>query len=220
MPGSARTHGFLERLLPDFHDYPQELEKAIVGACRTVLDVGCGARSPIRPFAARLERTVGVDSWAPSIERSREAGIHSEYRLMDVRDVHEVFGDDSFDGVLLSDVLEHLPEDDGLALLADCERIARRRLVVFTPNGFLPQGDFGGNLHQVHLSGWSAARMRELGFHVVGINGWKPLRTSHGRIACRPEALWRQVSRLTQPLVASRPEAAFQLLCVKDTTTA
>ncbi len=216
MPGSSRTRAALARLLPDFHDYPDELEKAICGSCRTVLDVGCGAGSPIRPFAARLERTVGVDSWEPSIERSRAKGIHSEYRLMDVREVHAAFGDGAFDGVLLLDVLEHLPESEGLALLADCERIARRRVVVFTPNGFLAQGDFHGNPHQAHVSGWSVPRLRDLGFDVVGMNGWKPLRTSHGAIAWRPEAFWRHVSRLTQPIVARNPERAFQLLCVKD----
>lgn len=180
MPGSSRTRAALARLLPDFRDYPDELEKAICGSCRTVLDVGCGAGSPIRRFAARLERTVGVDSWEPSIERSRAKGIHSEYRLMDVREVHAAFGDDAFDGVLLLDVLEH-------------DRIPRRA----------PGGD-------------SVSRLRELGFAVVGMNGWKPLRTSHGAIAWRPEPFWRHVSRLTQPLVASNPERAFQLLCVKD----
>ena len=118
------------------------------------------------------------------------------------------------------DVIEHLHEPDALALLADCERIARRRVVVFTPNGFLPQGDFRGNPHQVHVSGWSAERLRGLGFRVVGIHGWKPLRTSHARISWRPDWLWRRVSRLSQPLVAGRPELAFQLLCTKDVSPA
>jgi SAM-dependent methyltransferase len=201
---------------PDFHDYADDLEREIVGSCRTVLDVGCGANSPLRPFSARLGYTVGVDSHAPSIERSRAKGIHREYRLMDVRDVHAVFGDASFDGVLLSDVIEHLPASEGLDLLRHAERIARRKVVVFTPNGFLPQDEFDGNLRQEHLSGWTTRRMRDLGYRVTGINGWRPLRTSHGRITWKPEPLWRWVSRFTQPLVARWPEQAFQLLCVKD----
>ena len=88
--------------------------------------------------------------------------------------------------------------------------------MVFTPNGFLPQDEFDGNLRQEHLSGWTTRRMRDLGYRVTGINGWRPLRTSHGRITWKPEPLWRWVSRFTQPLVARWPEQAFQLLCVKD----
>src|SRR5262249_18496684 len=103
---------------------------------------------------------VGVDAYEPAVEESRARGIHDEYRVADVRSIGELFDARSFDAVLAVDLIEHLEEADGLALLAAMERIARKRVVVFTPNGFLPQGAREGNPWQVHRSGWSAARLR------------------------------------------------------------
>ncbi len=67
------------------------------------------------------------------------------------------------DSVFLLDVLEHFSQEDGRAVLAQAERIARRQVVVFTPLGFMPQhaepGEpdgwgLSGTQWQEHLSGW------------------------------------------------------------------
>ena len=84
-----------------------------------------------------------------------------------------------------------------------------------TPNGFLPQSSYDGNDYQIHRSGWSVEEMQERGYEVFGINGWKPLRGERALMRWRPRLLWEPISFLTQPLVASRPQRAFQLLCVK-----
>jgi SAM-dependent methyltransferase len=191
---------------------PEQLMEEAVGDARTVLDVGCGTNSPLGRFRRRYERTVGVDLFPAAAD----SGIHDEYRLIDILELDQEFEENSFDAVLAFDVIEHLSSSDVGKLLGLMERIARRRIVVHTPNGFLPQDEYEGNPLQVHRSGWSADEMRGLGFRVFGSNGLRVLRGEEGRTRWRPDRFWGVVARLTQPIVHRRPSLAYQLLCVKE----
>ena len=71
----ASLSGLLKRL--DRHlfttgrdQYAQCLERELAGFA-SVLDVGCGADSPLRRLTRRPQRAVGVDGFEPSIEKSR-----------------------------------------------------------------------------------------------------------------------------------------------------
>jgi SAM-dependent methyltransferase len=195
-------------------DYYAELERAI-GSSKTVLDVGCGYPSPIRGFSKKFH-SVGVDVYEPSIEQSRAEGIHNEYLQADVLEIGSKLGEKSFDCVLASDLIEHLAKEDGLKLLEMLEKIARERVIVFTPNGFLPQGEFRGNPWQAHKSGWTPEEMRKRGYKIIGINGYKPFRGEFGMIRYKPSFLWEIVSDVTQLFLKRFPKATFQMLCVKD----
>lgn len=96
------------------------------------------------------------------------------------------------------------------------ESLTTKRVVVFTPNGFLPQGVWDNNPHQVHRSGWTVDEMRRRGYSILGLSGWKPLRKEFAEIRYAPEPFWLRVSIATQPLVVHFPRFAFQLLCVKQ----
>lgn len=196
--------------------YEALLEREVLPACRTLLDVGCGAASPIRRFSHRLTDSVGVDCFEPALDLSRQAGIHARYVCMDVLDIARHFAPASFDCVIASDVIEHLEKADGVRLIRSLEILARRKVLIFTPNGFQPQRAIGGNVHQVHRSGWTVAEMNAYGYRVIGVNGWKPLRTEQAAPRWRPAPFWGRVSYLTQSLTTHRPTHAFQLLCVKD----
>ncbi|MBI2140927.1 class I SAM-dependent methyltransferase [Candidatus Woesearchaeota archaeon] len=214
-----------------FPDYPKELEKA-VGGCKTasakadayrrpnaaytLLDVGCGENSPVRHFSNK-PYCVGVDAFEPSIRKSKAEGIHDRYYKMDILEIGRKFKPNSFDCVLASDAIEHLTKEEGLRLLAMMEKIAREKVIVFTPNGFLPQGEFESNPWQLHKSGWNAEEMKRLGYKVTGINGWKPLRGAYAAIRLKPKFAWSLLSDLTQLFTGNHPEYAFQLLCVKET---
>lgn len=141
---------------------------------------------------------------------------HSVHVVGDVRQVDSLFAPKSVDCVFALDLIEHLRKEDGLRLLDAVEEIARRRVVIFTPNGFLPQGPLDGNPFQEHLSGWTTREMEARGYHVVGVNGWRPLRGEIGAIRLRPRWFWTRISLYTQNLFESKPRYAFQLFCVKD----
>ena len=74
-----------------------------------------------------------------------------------------LFPDKSIDHIIFTDVIEHLEKEEGFQLIQECERIARRQIILFTPLGFLPQkvredkvdawGLRGGSF-QEHKSGW------------------------------------------------------------------
>lgn len=198
-----------------FPGFSRELYAATKGM-RTVLDVGCGFPSPIAPFAREFVYSVGVDAFLPSIQKSKAQGIHTEYVQADVLDIAKRFSPQSFECVICLDVIEHLPSAQGLELLQALEQTASRRVIIFTPNGFLPQPAHSNNPWQEHRSGWTVEQMERLGYRVIGINGWKPLRGAFAYIRFRPVFFWRIISDFTQRIVRNRPIAAFQLLCIKD----
>jgi SAM-dependent methyltransferase len=190
-------------------DYGRLITKAVSGAS-SILDVGCGREG-------RLATWIGAGGHLVGVDLVGEAPLgYDEFINLDIRELSERFVEDEFDCTVALDVVEHLDKTAGWKLLADLERIARRRVVVFTPNGFLPQEPYDDNPHQAHLSGWTVDEMRDLGYRVVGINGWRPLRTERAELRFGPTPLVARLSFLTQPLVAHRPRHAFQLLCVKD----
>jgi predicted TPR repeat methyltransferase len=195
------------------------LELEVVGSCDTLLDIGCGYDSPVQRFSGPLERTVGIDVFPPYLERSRRAGIHSECRHVDALAIESVFGSHAFDCVLAVDLIEHLDKPDGVRLLEAMERVARRKVIVFTPNGFVPQDGYDENPHQAHRSGWTPDEMRARGYRLWGIHGWKPLRAERAEPRWRPHRLWATIALWTQPLVLNRPSHAYHLLCVKDLAT-
>ncbi len=195
--------------------YLQHLERAVDGA-DSLLDVGCGSNSPVSRFERRPSYMVGVDLHEPSLEASRAAGRHDDYRRLDVMRIADEFGADSFDAVVAFDLLEHLSVEDGRRLLGQMEQVARRRVVVLTPNGFVPQEEYDDNPLQAHRSGWTPAELHALGYQVRGINGLRVLRGEQGTPRWRPARLWSRLAQATEPITYRRPKAAFHLLGLKE----
>ncbi|MES2766755.1 MAG: methyltransferase domain-containing protein [Bacteroidota bacterium] len=196
--------------------YPDLLEKEIIGSCETLLDVGCGSDSPIAQFSKKLRHSVGIDGFQPSIDKSRAKGIHSDYQLGNVLKTGEIFPPKSFDCVVALDLVEHLEKADGLKLIADMEKIARKKVIIFTPTGFQEQRAYDGNEYQIHRSGWEVEEMQKMGYRVLGINGWKPLRGERAEMNFKPKKLWYLISLLTQPFTENSAKQAYQMLCIKD----
>ena len=198
------------------HQYVRELDKKVGGNCPSLLDVGCGFNSPVRTLTNRPKRLIGVDGFKPVIEQSRAAGIHDDYVQSSVLELDKCFEANSFDCVLASDLIEHLSKEDGFKLLDQMERISKDKVIVYTPNGFLPQGEEYGNPMQKHISGWTVKEMRARGYKVTGIEGVRCLRGEMAEIRWRPRKIWEMVSLLSQSFTTSCPSLAFRILCVKD----
>ena len=181
-----------------------------------VLDAGCGRKSNLRLVKKRLT-TVGLDHYKPYLKESRKKSLHDKYVLGDVRRMP--FEDKSFDVVVSVEVLEHMPKKDGLKMLKEMERVARR-IVLTTPNGFLPTYPrVDDNPDEAHLCGWSVSELESLGFRVMGCNGvrflWK-VECGMSVMRFRPRVLCRVLSDLLGFVSFHFPRCAFQLFCVKE----
>lgn len=194
--------------------------------CESVLDLGCGPNSPLQ-YCPRVPYSVGVDAFPPYVEASRRRRIHTEYRLAPIESV--AFPPKSFDAVMLIEVLEHLPTALGHTILERAEQWARKKVVVTTPNGFLPQHALDENPYQAHRSGWDLPTLRSRGYTCRGLAGLKYLRTPArhdtmevdllGSIRFRPSQLWFAVAAASQLLThRTFPQYAFELFGVKALT--
>jgi SAM-dependent methyltransferase len=179
-----------------FPSYLRELKKAVGMDCKTLLDVGCGSDSPTKAFSRRFY-SVGIDANKSSLEKSKKTGIHNEYFHMAFSELYK-FEPCAFDCVVALDVIEHLKKADGFRLLDNIERIAKKKIIVFTPNGFIPQRTYENDPLQVHRSGWTSNEMRARGYRVIGINGLKTLRGERSLIRYSPKPFWALVSNLTK----------------------
>jgi hypothetical protein len=189
---------------------PYYLKRELVG-CHSVLDLGCGAGSSIQ--YCNIPFSVGVELFEPYLEESKEKKIHNQYIKEDVRSVN--FEKKSFDAVIALDVIEHLTKAEGSDLMAKMENWARKKIIIFTPNGYVEQDGYDKNEFQQHKCGWSSEELGKLGFRLYGINGPKKLRNKKGAVRYRPKFLWCRIADLAQKIVYYCPKMAFQIFAVK-----
>lgn len=190
--------------------------------CESVLDLGCGPSSPLQ-YVKNIKYSIGVEAFKPYLEESKRRKIHTEYIKKRIEEVD--FPEKSFDAVILIEVLEHLPEETGYAILEKAERWAKKKVIVSTPNGFLSQNEYDGNPFQKHLSGWSIGTMKRLGFECRGLSGFKWLRQEApdeiaegdfmASIKKHPKFFWFVVATLSQLITYPFPKYAFELFCTR-----
>jgi hypothetical protein len=157
---------------------------------------------------------IGLDRYLPSLLENRR---RTEYAARVQGDLKALpVGSKSVDAVVALDVLEHFDRDEGWARLAEWEDVARKRVVILTPNGFVPQ-EARENPWQEHRSGWTVGDFRQRGYVVTGVYGWKALRGPCAQLRFRPWLFWEGVSALTYPFTVRLPRFAFHLLAAKTT---
>ena len=200
--------------LPLKFDYLFELEKTLKN-CNSILDVGCGSNSPLRNIS-KVDYCVGVDIFEPWINKSEKDKIHDKYYKLDVLKLDSVFTEKSFDCVVALDLLEHLTKEEGNKLLKSVEKLAKKKVIIFTTNGYVPQQESDNNPWNVHKSGWTTNEMKQRGYRVFGMNGLKILLRGYASLKFRPQFIWYVVARLSQILVRNHPKRAFQILCIKE----
>lgn len=126
----------------------------------TILDIGAGIRPQtiIPGDITVLEPHGEYRDWLAE-NRPDVTVVEGEWK-----DAMRLFPPESFDHITLLDVIEHLDKDEAKRLIAETLPLARKSVVVFTPNGFHEQapaedgtdawGMHGGEW-QRHRSGWS-----------------------------------------------------------------
>jgi len=97
---------------------------------RTVLDLGCGTGLMVEALTEKGHRVVGMDMRPEGLYATRRALPQAE--LVQADAMHLPLRDDSFDAVILLDVLEHI---DDIALLANLYEVLKPKgiLLVTVP---------------------------------------------------------------------------------------
>ncbi len=124
-----------------------------------VLDFGCGPGSFLLPLSSMCAEVIGVDISYNFVRTANETA--ARLGLKNVRALHVPpselpFEDDSFDAILLVDVLHHLEAPDDTL-----ERLLRvlkpgGRLLIFEPNNFNPLLTF---IHIFDRNEWGIFRL-------------------------------------------------------------
>jgi SAM-dependent methyltransferase len=189
--------------------------------CETVLDLGCGPSSPLQ-YCENIKSSVGVEAFQPYLEESKRRNIHTGYIQDKVENV--TFPEKSFDAVIMIELIEHLPKELGSEMLEKAQGWAKKKVIVSTPNGFLPQRERDSNPLQKHLSGWGLNEMKNLGFECYGLSGLKSLRREAPEIVeendftasikNKPRFFWFIIATLSQTFTYYFPKSAFEILCV------
>jgi len=136
------------------------LDRKYIADNDTVLDIGCGLLHV--GIFGRVH--LGIDGFRPALN-AIAAKIPTLHGL--APGVLSQFVDCAYDVVLLLDVVEHLPREDAIKTILEAERIGRRRVVVFTPDGFIPRYTHDPLTHndlQKHLCGFSVADFDNRGY--------------------------------------------------------
>ncbi|HEY3729331.1 MAG TPA: class I SAM-dependent methyltransferase [Solirubrobacteraceae bacterium] len=155
------TNPVVRRLMSGFERTLDQLfETADPGS---VLDVGCGEGVLTAQWAQRLGsgRVVGVDLQDPKLEAewsARAGRPNLEFRAMEAERLQ--YGDDEFDLVAATEVLEHVSEPQ--RVLAEMARVASRFVIVSVPREPLWRA----------LNVARGAYLRELGNTPGHLNHW------------------------------------------------
>ncbi|WP_456435990.1 class I SAM-dependent methyltransferase [Methanopyrus sp.] len=109
-----------------------EILRDLKGCCR-VLDVGCATGYLTRKLAAVCDYAVGVDINRKMVEISKSRNRSPNVKFVRA-DAHNLpFPDACFDGIVLSEILQHL---DVIKALKEVDRVAARgcRMIVVLPD--------------------------------------------------------------------------------------
>lgn len=192
------------------------LRKALLG-CDSILDVGCGVSGKLRELSA--PNTTGFEGYLPDFEEARRQNTHDNLIQGDARELSRYFQPRQFDACIALDVIEHFTKEGGLKLMQDMEKIARKKVIFFTPNGFLPQRQSAEGDLQAHLSGWNPVEMENYGYESHGLLGPKSLRGEGHVLKHRPATFWGVISLIGQVTWSQfHPNQAAAILFVKNLT--
>ena len=177
-----------------------------------VLDVGSSDGSG---SAVLKELQVdAVDIHRPSLDAARAAGVRGRCIQADIMALP--FADGSYDVVTALDVIEHLPKEGGLALLDELERVCRGQVVVLTPYGFMEQPPYPDQPWMEHKSGWWPRDFADRGYRTLGAGGVRFCRRHEEHTAFRWGPLGKAIGLASVPLTRRVPQAAFDLVAVKQ----
>ena len=163
----------------DFKELVEATVRSVEPA--SMLDVGaryCGLLQGFPEIPARVGLEVHRPYLRYALDKDEGKALKGIVPLnADARCLEDLFLPGSFDVVTCIDVIEHFHKEDAIWILEALEKIARKLVVIYTPDGFIkapPLDDevsFGATYYQTHRCGFTLGEMQERGYSVVSIPG-------------------------------------------------
>ncbi len=138
-----------------------------------ILDVGFGYGEwglMLRTRKNGNPHIVGIDIFKPYYDKQKPLRIYNEIHNINALDYPKNVKE-TFDIILMSEVLEHIEKKDGYQLLEKLETLCTSLLIVTTPRGETFHGTaVDENIHNCHISGWEPLELQELGFNTQSVD--------------------------------------------------
>jgi len=159
---------------PDVYTFAFGLARSL--GVRTVVDIGCGKASKLRPFLDSGIDIVGLDD-PENVSWCRESYPQGDWRSIDLETIDAALAQnpaliDARDGILIAaDVIEHLKDPMPLLrALRECMRTAKLALIS-TPERDLLHGPehMGPPVNEAHIREWNRAEFEAL-LRASGLN--------------------------------------------------
>lgn len=198
------------------------LLKASIGDAKTILDLGCGDGT-LMELLSKGEKwqITGIDIYGKDIETAKKRNIYAKLIKGDLlKTISNNNLQSKYDVVFFSQVIEHVTRAQGEKILNEIEKLAKKRIIVGTPRGFMeqPHEFLDDNPHQVHKSGWSIEDFTSRGYKVNGV-GFSLIWSYHG--LGRDADIFRTIvsnifSYLMSPVVYFFPTLAAGIIATKE----
>ena len=96
--------------------------------------------------------------------------------------------------------------------------MGKKKIIIYTPNGFSRRYLHNFNPYLKVKSAWKTEEFEKLGYKISGFNGWKKLRNENGEIKYPPAYLMGLFSNFTEKISHKYPKLAYHLCAIKDLT--
>lgn len=199
------------------------LLKISVGNPKTILDLGCEDGRLLELLSDGKDwQVTGVDIFQKNIKAAAKRKIFVEAIRGDIVTIAKnlIKKKKKYDVVFCSQVIEHIDRRHGEELLHLIDKLAKDKIVIGTPRGFMeqPEAFLGDNPHQVHKSGWTEDDFRKRGYKVYGV-GFGPIWSEEGFGRSYNKFILSfayTASFIFSPFVYFLPSLAAGILCIKE----